>query len=57
MSIYKDGKNVFQSSEDPLTLSILATQILAGILNHLPSLLAITTPSINSFERIKPKCW
>ena len=30
---------------------------MAGILNHLPALMAITTPSLNSYRRIRPHCW
>ena len=30
---------------------------IAGILHHLPALMAITTPSINSYHRIRPHYW
>lgn len=30
---------------------------MAGILHHLPGLVAITTPSEDSFRRIQPGCW
>ena len=38
-------------------LSILARQAIAGVLAHLPGLLALTTPSVNSFRRLQPHFW
>ncbi|MBY0356390.1 MAG: glutamine synthetase family protein [Candidatus Obscuribacterales bacterium] len=43
----------FQSSG----LSSFGRSFVAGIFNHLPSLLAITCPSVNSYRRLKPKAW
>lgn len=33
------------------------SHFMAGILHHLPGLVAITTPSEDSFRRIQPGCW
>lgn len=30
---------------------------MAGILEHLPELQTILTPSVTSFDRIQPQCW
>jgi glutamine synthetase len=38
-------------------LSALAHQAIAGVLAHLPGLLALTTPSVNSFRRLQPQSW
>jgi glutamine synthetase len=38
-------------------LSTLARQAIAGVLTHLPGLLALTTPSVNSFRRLQPHFW
>jgi glutamine synthetase len=38
-------------------LSQLARQAIAGVLAHLPGLLALTTPSVNSFRRLQPHYW
>ncbi len=38
-------------------LSSLARNAIAGVLAHLPGLLALTTPSVNSFRRLQPHYW
>ena len=38
-------------------LSTLARQAIAGVLTHLPALLGMTTPSVNSFRRLQPHFW
>jgi glutamine synthetase len=38
-------------------LSALARNAIAGVLTHLPGLLALTTPSVNSFRRLQPHYW
>jgi glutamine synthetase len=38
-------------------LSQLARHAIAGVLAHLPGLLALTTPSVNSFRRLQPHYW
>jgi glutamine synthetase len=42
---------------DPAGLSTLARQAIAGVLTHLPALLGLTTPSVNSFRRLQPHFW
>jgi glutamine synthetase len=41
----------------PAGLSPLARQAIGGVLAHLPALLALTTPSVNSFRRLQPHYW
>jgi glutamine synthetase len=38
-------------------LSPLARNAIAGVLTHLPALLGLTTPSVNSFRRLQPHYW
>lgn len=38
-------------------LSELGRQFLAGVLEHLPALVALTCPSHNSYERLRPGAW
>ncbi len=56
-SLWQQGKNVVFHQQNPSTLSPLAQSFLAGILDHLPALMAITTPSVNSYRRLQPNCW
>lgn len=57
LSLWKDGKNLIPSSENEGQLSTIAQQFMAGILHHLPALMAITTPSNNSYRRLQPQQW
>jgi glutamine synthetase len=49
--------NLFHDRKAPHALSRLGRQFLAGILNHLPALVALTCPSYNSYRRIQPGSW
>ena len=55
LSLWRDGQN--QMSDGDGGLSPIAQSFLAGILDHLPGLMAITTPSCNSYRRIRPHFW
>ena len=44
-------------SKGQLGLSRLARSFIAGILTHLPALLAVTCPSVNSYLRLAPNTW
>ncbi|HZQ06881.1 MAG TPA: glutamine synthetase family protein [Anaerolineae bacterium] len=50
-------KNLFVDKRDANGLSPLAYQFIAGVLHHLPALLALTTPTVNSFRRLQPHFW
>jgi glutamine synthetase len=50
-------RNLFVDRRDRFGLSKLAYQFIAGVLAHLPALLAITTPTVNSFRRLQPHFW
>jgi glutamine synthetase len=49
--------NRLVDSSAPDGLSPLAHNAIAGVLAHLPGLLALTTPSVNSFRRLQPHYW
>ncbi|XP_078173404.1 protein fluG-like isoform X1 [Carex rostrata] len=61
LSLSDNGQNVFIGSEnDPEThygMSRVGQNFLAGVYNHLPSILAFTAPLPNSYDRIKPDTW
>lgn len=49
--------NRLTDAKDPNGLSPIARSAIAGVLEHLPGLLALTTPSANSFRRLQPHYW
>jgi glutamine synthetase len=49
--------NRFHDPAARFGLSTLAEQFVAGILEHVPGLLALTAPSFNSFARLQPQYW
>lgn len=57
ISIWKDGSNILHDSKEKNDLSQTAQQFIAGILHHLHSLMAITTPIPMSYRRILPQMW
>jgi glutamine synthetase len=57
ISLWKEGSNLVPAPDGSGDLSSLARQFMAGILHHLPALMALTTPSTNSYRRIRPHCW
>jgi glutamine synthetase len=58
-SIWDQNHKVNQLTDpnDPNGLSPIARSAIAGVLEHLPALLALTTPSANSFRRLQPHYW
>lgn len=49
--------NRFHDAASPYGLSTLATQFMAGVLEHLPALVALTCASVNSYRRLRPQMW
>ncbi len=49
--------NRFYDAGGQYTLSSLARQFMAGILDHLPALVALTCASVNSYRRLQPQMW
>ncbi len=54
MSLFKDGKNAFYDPEDKLGLSKEAYSFIAGVLEHVKGITAITNPLVNSYKRLVP---
>jgi glutamine synthetase len=57
VSLWQNGVNAFFDSGDPIKLSKLAYHAIAGVLEHLPALCALTVPSVNSYRRLQPGWW
>jgi glutamine synthetase len=51
------GVNRFAGSGEAPGLSELGRHFLAGVLDHLPGLLALTCASVNSYRRLQPQTW
>lgn len=49
--------NLLYEPSDPYQLSELGYHFMAGVLAHLPGLLALTAPSYNSYRRLQPHFW
>lgn len=52
-----DGKNLMADPAKPHGLSTLGRHWIAGILDHLPGLVALTCASVNSYRRLQPQSW
>ncbi len=52
-----DGRGVMHDAGDTLGLSRLGRQFLAGILDHMPALCAVTAPCPVSYIRLRPNRW
>ncbi|MHB8577202.1 MAG: glutamine synthetase family protein [Dehalococcoidia bacterium] len=57
LSLWREGRNLFYAPEGPLGISPLAHQFIGGLLLHMPGLLALTCPSVNSYSRLAPNMW
>jgi glutamine synthetase len=51
------GRNVFYDRGAPDGLSQVGRQFVAGLIEHLPGLVALTCPSFNSYKRLQPQSW
>jgi glutamine synthetase len=49
--------NLLYDPDDAYKLSQLGYHFIAGVLAHLPGLLALTAPSFNSYRRLQPHFW
>lgn len=52
LSLSKDGKNIFCDPNDKLGLSAEAYSFMAGIIEHIKAITAITNPLVNSYKRL-----
>jgi glutamine synthetase len=51
------GRNVLYDPDDRYGISALGYHFVAGVLAHLPALLALTCGSVNSYRRLVPQSW
>ncbi len=51
LTIYKDGNNIF-ASDDTGKCSDIAYSFMAGLLHHLPGMMMILNPVVNSYKRL-----
>ena len=50
-------RNVMYDPNDQYGVSKLGYHFIAGVLDHLPALLALTCPTYNSYRRLQPHFW
>lgn len=53
----RTGENRLYAPDDEGEFSDTGRQFIAGILAHLPGLLALTAPTVNSWRRLRPGAW
>lgn len=53
----ESDNNVFHDPQAERGLSQAARFFIGGVLSHLPALVAITCPSVNSYRRLQPQSW
>ncbi len=56
-SLWTGGRNVFADPACRYGMSAVGYHFLAGILAHLPGLVALTCGSVNSYRRLAPSTW
>ena len=54
MSLFRDGKNAFADPADRRGLSREAYAFIAGLLDHVRGMTAVTNPLVNSYKRLVP---
>ncbi len=54
LSLFQGGKNAFDDPAGEYGLSTVATQFVAGLLEHAPGMVAVTNPLVNSYKRLIP---
>ncbi len=57
MSLWNGNRNAMYDPASEYGLSRLGLAFVAGVLKHLPALLALTCPSVNSYSRLAPNKW
>ncbi len=56
-SLWTDGVSAFADPDDRYGLSAVGYRFLAGVLAHLPGLVALTCGTVNSYRRLAPRTW
>jgi glutamine synthetase len=50
-------RNVLSDASGPHGISPLGFHVIGGVLEHLPGLVALTAPTVNSYRRLQPRFW
>src|SRR5215469_14012376 len=56
-SLWSAGTNAFADASGQFGLSAVGYHFMAGVLAHLPGLVALTCASVNSYRRLAPSMW
>jgi len=51
------SQNLMAAPDKPNTLSAFGRSWIAGVMHHLPGLVALTAASVNSYRRLQPHMW
>jgi glutamine synthetase len=57
LSVWRDGRNLHAGGTGPLGMTAEAAGFVAGIVEQLPALAALLTPSPSSYLRMQPSHW
>jgi glutamine synthetase len=61
LSLWRDGENVLYDpdagGEEPYPLGETGRQFVGGLLAHAPALVALTAPTVESYDRLAPGMW
>ena len=57
VSLWRAGESAMADARHPTGLAETARQFIAGVLDHVRGLAAITVPSRNSYRRLQPHFW
>jgi glutamine synthetase len=57
LSLWRRGQNALYDGSDPLHLTTDGYAWVGGLLEHIHGLCALTIPSVNSYERLRPHHW
>jgi glutamine synthetase len=57
LSLWRDGQNLMAGGDGPFDLTQTGAAFSAGILAHLPALLAVGAPGVASYLRLVPSHW
>ncbi len=57
LSLWKNGQVLLHDGSDPLGLTAAGYAWIGGLLEHLQGLCALTIPSVNSYQRLRPHHW
>jgi len=58
LSLWRDGENAFATEDGGrYGLSEVGRQFVAGVLDHAPALVALTAPTVQSYDRLQPGMW